>query len=210
MTLLPNCSARATRETIDVLRLRGATATPGRAYQGAPFAPGDPALLEDTWAWSALSADLGIVNRSVRLCVGLQSGAGAEEVYVDAMRLSPSQSASREQCVASAGGTNHFLAAMATEIARASARDAGACDPDAAIGQEDGASDSLLFAGIGIGILVAAAVPVVLLAVRRGKRAAAAAAAAKKPATVEVGAGPLVDGTSSTHGSTVEVVEMVV
>ena len=86
ISLLPGCAPRATRENVDVMGLRSSPA-PGVAYTGKAFGEADPALLNDTWHWRTLQVDLGQVDSSVAVCVGLQSGAGAEEVYVDELRL---------------------------------------------------------------------------------------------------------------------------
>lgn len=87
ISLLPNCSSVATRENVDILGLR--TATPGAAFTGAPLTHGDPALLPDTWQWLDLSASLGRLDHAeVSVCVGLQTAAGAEAVYIDRLRVS--------------------------------------------------------------------------------------------------------------------------
>ena len=92
-SLLPNCSDVVTRENVDVLGLR-VSDPPGTAFGGAPFSAGDPALLNDTWHWRDLSASIGTLNdAAVRICVGLQSCAGAETVYVDRIQVSTFDSA---------------------------------------------------------------------------------------------------------------------
>lgn len=57
------------------------------ADTGAPNGPDDPASLPDAWKWHTLSVDLGTVRSTARICVGLQSGNGAEAVFVDAFQL---------------------------------------------------------------------------------------------------------------------------
>ena len=80
ISLLPGCNDTATRANIDVLGLRG--------------------------NWSTLAAELGELDSTneARVCVGLQSGAGAETVYVDSLKL-VSGSDSAERCAASTGLT---------------------------------------------------------------------------------------------------------
>lgn len=106
VTLLPNCTAAATRENVDTLQLRKRSATPGRRYAGSPMGEGDPALLDDAWEFSTLSTNLGPFHTptQARVCVGLQTGAGAEAVYVDSLRLREAEAgAGAMECAPSAG-----------------------------------------------------------------------------------------------------------
>ena len=81
-----------------MLRLR-TTDTPGLAYTGAKNGPGDPALKADAWSWHTLSVALGEVS-SARVCAGLQTGAGAEALYLDNMRLTGGTAAAAASCAA--------------------------------------------------------------------------------------------------------------
>ena len=88
VSLLPGCTPVATRESIDVLRLRAPR--DGVAYEGAPGGAGDPSNGAEDWVWTTLSAALGVVDEgtgAARVCVGLQSGAGTEMVLVDSLAL---------------------------------------------------------------------------------------------------------------------------
>ena len=89
VSLLPGCVDVATKYNVDTLMLRAATATPRQpyVYAGAANEEGDPALLADTWEWQTLSVDLVGGVSSVGVCAGLQSGAGAEELFIDNMRI---------------------------------------------------------------------------------------------------------------------------
>lgn len=87
VSLLPGCTPVATRESIDVLRLRAPR--DGIAYTGEPGGDGDPSNGAEDWQWTTLSAALGVVDAetATRVCVGLQSGAGTEMVFVDTLAL---------------------------------------------------------------------------------------------------------------------------
>ena len=89
VSMLPGCAHVATKHTVDMLMLRAQTATPGQpySYTGPPNGDGDPAILPDTWKWQTLSLDLSADVRSVGVCAGLQTGAGAEEFFVDNLRI---------------------------------------------------------------------------------------------------------------------------
>ena len=93
MSLLPNCSALATRENLDTLGLRPPSTTGislGDGSLSAPFSdPGNASRpLNDTWQWTNLSTSLGSVREAkVSVCVGLQSAAGAATVFVDELRV---------------------------------------------------------------------------------------------------------------------------
>merc|ERR1712196_643403 len=84
--MLPKCTPTLNKHNIDVLGLRSSP-KPGIPYTGTPGGPDDPALLVDSWRWVTLVAELGTVERA-KVCAGLQSGAGAEGLYIDNMRLS--------------------------------------------------------------------------------------------------------------------------
>ena len=108
VSLLPNCTALATPQNVDLLGLRSASNSSGGSSPGPPLSEVRPfwprgnlwrdaawgvvkgRLAHDTWAWRELSASLGHVEGSeVRVCVGLQSGGtGATAVFVDHLQLS--------------------------------------------------------------------------------------------------------------------------
>ena len=91
VSMLPTCAAVATRNNVDALGLRRAAAAsiPHSVFTGEPGTAGDPALLDDDWDWKELAVDLGFVHNATA-CVGLQSGAGAEELFIDYIALEPS------------------------------------------------------------------------------------------------------------------------
>ena len=92
VSMLPTCAAVATRNNVDALGLRRAAAAsiPHSVFTGEPGTAGDPALLDDDWDWKELAVDLGFVHNATA-CVGLQSGAGAEELFIDYIALEPSK-----------------------------------------------------------------------------------------------------------------------
>ena len=55
-------------------------------WTGEKNAVGDPAILPDRFLWKTMSADLGAVD-SVKVCAGLQTGAGHELLWVDDYQL---------------------------------------------------------------------------------------------------------------------------
>ena len=90
VSMLPTCAAVATRNNVDALGLRrAAAASPHSVFTGEPGTAGDPALLDDDWDWKELAVDLGFVHNATA-CVGRQSGAGAEELFIDYIALEPS------------------------------------------------------------------------------------------------------------------------
>ena len=92
VSMLPTCAAVATRNNVDALGLRRAAAASAHSvFTGEPGTAGDPALLDDDWDWKELAVDLGFVHNATA-CVGLQSGAGSEELFVDYIVLEPSAS----------------------------------------------------------------------------------------------------------------------
>eukprot|EP00746_Dinoflagellata_sp_MGD_P057520 gnl/MRDRNA2_/MRDRNA2_24772_c0_seq1.p1 gnl/MRDRNA2_/MRDRNA2_24772_c0~~gnl/MRDRNA2_/MRDRNA2_24772_c0_seq1.p1 ORF type:complete len:286 (-),score=50.96 gnl/MRDRNA2_/MRDRNA2_24772_c0_seq1:61-897(-) len=96
ITMLPECAADLNKENIDVLGLRHSR-RPGVPYTDFPGGADDPALLLDSWRWVTLVAELGAVH-TARVCAGLQSGAGAEGMYIDNMRLSRSLATNTTPC----------------------------------------------------------------------------------------------------------------
>ena len=118
ISLLPGCAATATRHTVDTLGLRASTLS--AAYTGEPMGVGDPSLLADRYNWQTLGVELGAVeDTSVRVCAGLQSGAGAEALYVDSFAL-------RQGAAAVAGCLSQtVLAGVASDFTRLAVR--GSC-----------------------------------------------------------------------------------
>lgn len=155
-SLLPNCSATVKRANIDTLGLRDSS-TPGVAYSGAPSAPGDPALLPDLWQWRTLGVHLGARESAaeIRVCVGLQSGAGAEAVFVDELRIREAHGESdlspRAGCAPSAAlvGVSSF-ASLAAPGSCDVTRAAGGEEAGAIAGQSHsaGASSALVVTGV--------------------------------------------------------------
>ena len=78
------CTAEATKHNIDSLLLRDSASQ--TAWTGAHNVEGDPAILPDSFVWKTLSAELGTVA-SVKVCAGLQTGAGHEILWLDDYKL---------------------------------------------------------------------------------------------------------------------------
>lgn len=114
ISLLPNCTALATRDNVDRLNLRSAAnstanstvegmsirdlnpAWPrGNMWRDASWALTESRLAEDTWAWKDLAVPLGrLEGAEVKVCVGLQSGGrGDTAVFVDRLALQGGPSA---------------------------------------------------------------------------------------------------------------------
>ena len=117
-SLLPRCNSVVTRTNIDVLGLRNPgiqNLTMGRGYW-QPGERGDPAMMADEWNFTRLTVRLGTVpaNADVRVCASLQSGAGAEALYIRSFSLEVSNNMSTPaQCTPDQNGT---LASLRTRV----------------------------------------------------------------------------------------------
>ena len=102
ISLLPGCAPKVTASNVDVLGLRNSS-TPGIQYAGPPNEGTDPSLLPDSWQWRTLGTELGQVDTPIaRVCVGLQSGAGSEAVYIASFRFRHGTDLPAPECAPSA------------------------------------------------------------------------------------------------------------
>ena len=98
-SLLPQdgttCVEEIHKHNIDRLMMRdsgtdGAICTTGcDEWLGGKNLPGDPSLMTDRYIWKTMTADLGPAD-TVRVCAGLQTGAGHELLWLDDFKLDAS------------------------------------------------------------------------------------------------------------------------
>ena len=76
-TMLPKCTGSVTKHNVDSLGLRAPSPTVG----------GDPSAVPEPYQWRTLRAKLGAGSSTVSVCAALQTGAGAEALYIDNVAL---------------------------------------------------------------------------------------------------------------------------
>ena len=76
-TMLPKCAGSVTKGNVDALGLRAPNPADG----------GDPSDVPEPYVWRTLRAKLGAGATTVSVCAALQTGAGAEALYLDNVAL---------------------------------------------------------------------------------------------------------------------------
>ena len=98
-TMLPKCAESVTKLNVDSLGLRAPN----------PSVGGDPSDVPEPYEWRTLRAKLGAGSSTVSVCAALQTGAGAEALYIDNVALRERSTATT--CDALGGDVLGFTAA---------------------------------------------------------------------------------------------------
>ena len=113
-TMLPKCAESVTKENVDLLGLRAPN----------PSVGGDPSAVPEPYEWRTLRAKLGAGSSTVSVCAALQTGAGAEALYIDNVAL-------RER------GTAGTCGALGADVLGFTAASTRACGVSTLCGFED-------------------------------------------------------------------------
>ena len=105
-TMLPKCTASVSKANVDALGLRAPS----------PVVDGDPSSVPEPYEWRTLRARLGAGSRTVSVCAALQTGAGAEALYVDNVALHEESTAAR--CSALPGDVLGFTKAASANACK--------------------------------------------------------------------------------------------